>query len=328
MYNFRGDNTMVVGNQVYTALDKHGVRSESRNGPVLRLPGPVSVTYLKPWKRCNFTKGRDANPVFHHMEAVWMLAGRRDVYFPDIFNSNLKNYSDDQKTFNAAYGYRIRHHFGFDQLDEVAKHLMDDPWSRQAVIQMWDPADLNKDTKDKACNMSMVFEIKDFDNHQGFLNLTIFNRSNDAIWGGVTGANPVHFSYFMQAMLEKLEKAYRKLQWGTMTFVSNNMHVYTELYPHWERIQYSPTSYPGHDEPNIGDLSELNLFCERALYLEPIVEHEFKSPMLDRTTIPMFNYWIARKYNNDFAASQFWIDEIQEPDWKLMVQKWDEARQK
>lgn len=321
MYHFEGDNSMELGNEVYRALVKFGERANSRNGPVLRLDKPVSVTFRQPWKRCNFTVGRDANPIFHHMEAVWMLAGRRDVYFPDIFNSKLKNYSDDGESFNAAYGHRIRRHFGCDQLEEVCLHLIGNPESRQAVIQIWEPADLNRVTKDKACNLSMVFEI----DHNSYLNMTIFNRSNDAVWGGVTGANPVHFSYFMQYVLERVRSKH-KLYWGKMTFVSNNLHVYTELYPHWGRIEYSPTRYPTHDEPPIGPLTELEEFCDQALYLEPIVEETFSSPMLERTTIPMFNYWIARKFNDDISAAYFWIDEIQEPDWQLMVRKWHEAR--
>jgi thymidylate synthase len=325
MYHFEGNTSMEIGNKVYAALAEEGMASDSRNGRVLRFDEPVSITYLEPINRCNFTIGRDANPVFHHMEAVWMLAGRRDVAFPSIFNSNIENYSDDGKVFNAAYGHRMRRHFGIDQLKSVCMLLVKDPDTRQAVIQLWDPVDLTSHTKDKACNMSMVFEAND-----GHLNVTIFNRSNDAIWGGVTGANPVHFSYIMQYVYENVWETHEWLRFGTMTFVSNNLHVYLDLYPHWKRIKPSPTTYPYTDEPNIGKLEEMDIFCEEALYLDIINvdddRYAFTSDMLIGTTIPMFNYWIARKFEKDKIGASYWLEQIQEPDWKLMINHWDRAR--
>lgn len=124
---------------------------QTRNGPALVIPEPVITTYLYPQERVLFHKGRDANPIFHCLEAIWMLAGRRDVAFLQMFNSKIGQYSDDGKLFNAAYGYRWRKHFGFDQLESVIQILRKDPKTRQAVIQMWDQDDLVKKTKDKAC---------------------------------------------------------------------------------------------------------------------------------------------------------------------------------
>jgi len=106
------------------------------------FPEPVTTTYLRPTERVLFHAGRDANPIFHLMEAIWMLAGRNDVAFLEQFNRTIGQYSDNGEVFNAAYGHRWRKHFGHDQLIEVINLLRKDPKSRQAVIQMWDDKDL------------------------------------------------------------------------------------------------------------------------------------------------------------------------------------------
>ena len=133
---------------------------ETRNGPALVYPEMVTTIYKFPDERVLFHPKRDANPIFHLMEAIWMIAGRNDVQFVNQFNSNMKNFSDDGKVFNAAYGHRWRKHFGTDQLLDVISLLKQDISTRQAVIQMWDAEDLVKETCDKACNTQLIFDTR------------------------------------------------------------------------------------------------------------------------------------------------------------------------
>ena len=136
---------------VYDHLHTWGVREYSRNGPVLTMPHPVTLCYTNPMEKVNFCPIRDANPFFHFFESLWMLNGQRDVATVAHFVKRMADYSDDGVIFNAAYGYRIRHDFGRDQLAEVITHLKCEPQSRQAVVQIWAARDLNKMTRDKAC---------------------------------------------------------------------------------------------------------------------------------------------------------------------------------
>lgn len=195
---------------------------DSRNGSVLEANEPVATVYVDPTERVLLCNERDANPFFHLMESMWILAARYDVEFLNKFNSQMKEYSDDGIIFNAPYGYRLRNHFpdnhdcDMDQLQSVIDILKKDPDSRQAVAQIWDTKDLEKNTKDKACNLSLVFY-----NRQGKLCLTVYNRSNDMIWGAY-GANMVQFSIILEYVAAKL-----KLPIGTYTQVSNSLHVYT-----------------------------------------------------------------------------------------------------
>lgn len=142
------------------------VQKDSRNGAVLMIEEPVTITYEKPLERVLFNQVRDANPFFHVMEALWMLAGRNDVEPLAYYASNMRNYSDDGETLNGAYGYRWRKGHGgpyqtglttvprgesvdallsprlnVDQLGILVAHLKADPNSRRAVLQMWNVAD-------------------------------------------------------------------------------------------------------------------------------------------------------------------------------------------
>lgn len=240
--HFNARNTNDLMWPVYDALAEHGVKQNSRNGEVVRLPGVTTMTLERPWERVNFCPLRDANPFFHYFEALMMLAAANDAKAHAAIVPNMMNYSDGGDTFNAYYGTRIREYDKIrgqlqrDQLAEVIKVLRNDPESRQAVVQIWDPEDLwNTKTKDKACNMSMVFEIVQSDLGQGVivptLNMTLFNRSNDAIWGTVSGANIFHFSMFHQYVSHALG-----VLMGSWTTVTNNLHVYTGN-PQWGKLK-------------------------------------------------------------------------------------------
>ena len=215
--------TAINVNQLFTEglwrMRTSGVETETRNGPALYIPEPVMTTILEPTERVLFYGRRDCNPIFHLMESIWMLAGRNDVEFLKNFNSKIDQYSDDGVIFNAPYGYRMRSQFGIDQLEHIIHHLKADPKSRQAVIQLWDPADLNKSTKDRACNTQLMFSIR-----SGELDMLVVNRSND-FWWGYCGANPVHFSIIQEFIAIALN-----LKVGLYHSISNNLHLYTNLY--------------------------------------------------------------------------------------------------
>lgn len=129
------------------------VKRSSRNGNVMMIDEPVTVTYTHPRERVLFNLARNANPFFHLYHALWMLAGRNDVGSMAYYNKRMTEFSDDGKTLNGAYGYRWRRNesrrmgiqpkndTGEDQLDILVSHLKSDPTSRRAVLQMWNVED-------------------------------------------------------------------------------------------------------------------------------------------------------------------------------------------
>lgn len=283
---FTAKDNNAMANLVYNALNDYGVGEATRNGPVIRFEEPVTMCYTRPSNRMNFTPGRKANPFFHLAESAWMLAGRRDVSFLSKFNSKIYQYSDDGEVYNAAYGYRLRRHFGHDQLQETVQMLKSSPNSRQAVMQLWDDADLIKSTKDKACNLILLPSIVN-----NALQLTVFNRSNDAVFGGVTGANPVHMSFFQQYMADQLG-----LPMGKLYMVSNNLHVYTELYDFWIKMDWNQVFSIENTYHSIGGLDEYENLCNE-VEEKNIVRTIYKSPMIENLIKPVINVWLLRKVN-------------------------------
>ena len=209
-------------------LQTGGVRENSRAGDVLRYPGPVTTVLEKPCERVIFHPWRDANPFFHIVEAAWMLAGRDTLADLTPYVKTMANFSDDGGvTQPGAYGKRWRAWASVawpDQLDWAVKRLRANPNDRRVVIQMWDPF-TDTDAADKGgadvpCNLTMIPWAMN-----GELHLTIFNRSNDIIWG-LYGANAVHFSVCLEYLAGRIGLAV-----GTMTTVSNNFHAYVDKMP-------------------------------------------------------------------------------------------------
>jgi len=199
---------------------------DSRNGKVYEFLDFKTVLN-NPYQRCTGVLGRDMNIFFLLAEALWIVAGRKDVKFLEFFNSRIKDFSDDGQVFHAPYGWRLQNLgipskyngwnkcYGINQIEKVLKILSKNPADRRAVLQIWDcNLDLNMDSKDIPCN-DMVF-IKVRDNH---LITTIQNRSNDLHWGLPT--NIFQFSFLTELMSLCLG-----VELGTQIHNSQSLHVY------------------------------------------------------------------------------------------------------
>lgn len=214
-------------------LKEHGQTRDSRNGLVRVVPFPVSTVYLRPNQRVIRWPERDANPFLHLYESIWMLAGRQDLDPLLKFTKNFADFSDDGVTLAGAYGYRWRYAFeAADQLKVIAGRLFKNPNDRRCVLQMWhSDYDLGADSKDVPCNLVVTFQR----DSQGKLDMTVFCRSNDIIWG-TYGANAVHFSMLQEYMALAIGCPI-----GTYTQVSVNWHAYTNNIP--KLLEYIPSFY-------------------------------------------------------------------------------------
>lgn len=223
-------------------LQQVGVRQGSRNGEVIRAPGPVTTEYVLPAERVIFWPQRDANPFFHLFEALWMLIGANKVEPLTRYAKNMANYADDDQ-MHGAYGHRWRFAFGVDQLDVIVRRLQQNPLDRQCVLQMWDTGfDLDADKRDLPCNVIATFQFDT--NHR--LELNVFNRSNDIIWG-CYGANAVHFAFLHEYIAYRINAIM-----GQYRQISVNWHAYTEVY--WPLAKKLPSAdaYGWIDNPYAG----------------------------------------------------------------------------
>lgn len=234
-------------------LKIEGKKAESRNGPVIVSPTPVVTTYAYPMERVLFQPERDANPVFHLMEAIWMLAGRNGLAFLEPFNSGFKRYAEDDGGVHGAYGWRwrggsITHK---DQILYVIDLLRRDNDTRRAVIQMWDAdMDLGENKRDLPCNTTIYFNVEP----RGALDMTVCCRSNDILWGAY-GANAVHMS-----ILHEVVARGAGLDIGTYYQFSNNYHAYTDLPLVAKFLDVPPDVYDPYSEAVPNRVFPLPLF--------------------------------------------------------------------
>ncbi len=218
MIVLRGRNVHSALRNGLKYLRKHGIKEDSRNGPVLRAPEPVTTVYERPTERVLLWPLRDANPFFHFYESLWMLAGRNDVAPLTKYVKGMVNFSDNGRMFNAAYGWRWRQCKHGDQLTKIIENLLINPNCRRQVLQIWKAGSDLVDQhikSDIACNLSVTFQ-----KNGDVLDMTVFCRSNDMVWGAY-GANAVHFS-----MLHEFIARMTKMPVGIYRQVSVNFHAY------------------------------------------------------------------------------------------------------
>lgn len=210
---------------VIEGLKQHGIKQDSRNGPVVRFPRPTCIQYNKPQARLLTSPIRDANPVFHLFETLWMFAGMNELGPLLMYNSGMAQYSDDGTMLRGtAYGHRWRNHGDWgDQLVKVVQTLLVNPDDRRCVMTMWDPVELGTESKDYACNLQVLFSTRPPSKTGRYtLDMTVTNRSNDLIYGAM-GSNMFHFSMLLEYVAQLVD-----MEVGTYYQVSSNLHLYTE----------------------------------------------------------------------------------------------------
>jgi thymidylate synthase len=176
--------------------------------------------------------GRTINLPFALAECIWILTGKNDVETLQFYNSQIAQFSDDGKTFHAAYGDRLRH-WGvgtahrIDQIREVIYKLADNRQSRQAVMSLWDPYKDNVDiSKDYPCNDFSHVMIRE--NKLTWMQVL---RSNDIIWG-------MPYNFIQWCVIQNYIATRLNVEAGPLTYVADSLHIYEDKIEEARKINY------------------------------------------------------------------------------------------
>lgn len=225
--------------------EMHGFQASTASA-CYEIPEPVVVKIEDPTARQILIPERKWNRVLPYAESLWMILGSNDLDdLPGHFVKSVYNFSDDGHTWRGGYGPRIRRYTGIsnqyyrslnnrkissqedqakdsfvnvDQLRYVIETLRNEPTSRQALITIHDPAKdslLGLKTRDIPCTRSLHFMIVD-----GKLNLYVWMRSNDFIWGA-QAVNIPNFTLMQQYVAKILN-----VPMGSYFHVVDNFHFY------------------------------------------------------------------------------------------------------
>jgi len=261
-------------------------------------------------ERVLFHKKRRINPYLHFFEPFWILAGKKDVEFLANIVARFKEFSDDGKTLYGAYGERIA-----DQLPTAIDRLRNNPYDRRVVLQIRRPEDILYDGRDMPCNTSIALKIRN-----GRLNLHVFNRSNDIIWGGPAGgSNHPQFTVLQEYLAGKIGCGI-----GNYIVTTDSMHAYVNA--QWEKLKEGQESYDPYFALKVQPFhlsSGTQMFDEdlRLAFEASPNDLEFKTTFFRNVYQPMWRSFIAYK-EKDYDRAKHWAMNVAASDWSMVTYDW------
>ena len=227
-------------------LDKlltRGVPISSRSLPVLEVTGCQLHFPDVLWPLLPIGIGRQINTRLAAVEALQLIAGTFDA---DLIQRAAPTFSDvlvdPQNLSYGAYGPRVGYAIG-DCLDLLRR----DPGTRQAVVSIWRPEDLEH-AGDKPCTVFLQFLIRQH-RPDGYdvLDMFVYMRSQDA-WLGVP------YDIFMFSQLQHTIARELRIPTGSYTHTATSMHIYESDVPRvrtlvnvWQHTDVTTTSGSASD---------------------------------------------------------------------------------
>ncbi|MBN1172995.1 MAG: thymidylate synthase [Micromonosporaceae bacterium] len=211
--------TSESANDLYTAVCREILAQGRRTAPRGMTTVEVLGAHLclnDPRRRLvDLPPVRVLNPAFAVAEALWILSGSDDPWI-FTYNRNLQRYADRGR-LRGAYGPRMRRWRGsVDQLDHVRRLLQQDPDSRQAIIQLYDPMVDTRGHRDVPCTLSYRFFLR-----EGRLSMHTTMRSNDA-WLGLP------YDLFTATLVQELLAGWLGVELGSYHHHVDSLHLYAQ----------------------------------------------------------------------------------------------------
>jgi len=291
VYEFSDLDSALIGMSKELLLN--GVSRETRDHNCIELPHPVTIQLNNPAANMIHNKARNWNSALPAAELVEILAGVNGLALSGKITPNLYTFSDDGKFMRGGYGCRIRHYSGViddhmitflkyshifrqtvgqvDQLKFVVEKLKQDINSRQAIIHIGDAAkDCFKETKDFPCTRELQFMVVN-----GKLDLTVYMRSNDLIWG-FSAVNVFNFTTLQMIVANLLG-----LEVGRYFHIVNNFHFYRDMeYMIVKLSESGPVSIPiaeqyKYDQQSYGEfIKEVEIVYNSLVYISNLKKLE------------------------------------------------------
>jgi|GEM_PF-462396 len=335
---FSGINSFLVGMSKIMLAD--AVPRRTRGFQCYELPMPLAVKITNPRARIVTLADRQWNHILPYVESLWLAKGRNDMSMVGHYVKKLYDFSDDNISMRAGYGPRLRwfngvsddYNLGYgphqvneldnkklkevDQFRFVEKSFRIDPFTRQAVISLADPAkdcfdftDEIKGTKDFPCTREIQFIRND-----NKLDCIVHMRSNDLIWGA-SGVNIFNFTFMQEYFAQILG-----LEIGSYYHIVNNFHYYENLREKLEKIASSDTPKDEGYDYQKKTFYNLDEFDERLNALETFEQdlRESKTDSLIDLNDDFFDDWAKVLFSFHFKNSKL---KFANPDLELVSKR-------
>lgn len=219
-YTFTGQTADEVWSKATSELlKKQEISIASRAGETIELLHTL-INIEDPTQRWVTQRMPPISIGFALAELIWVLAGSNDARVINYWNPILPKFSGSGNEYHGAYGYRIRHTFGFDQLERAYLTLKNNPESRQTVILIWDPRsdfpdNIGKPVNDDIpCNVCSLLKVRN-----NKLEWTQIMRSNDIYLG-------LPYDFIQFTSLQEILSGWLELDVGAYCHYSDSLHLY------------------------------------------------------------------------------------------------------
>ncbi|MEU2585313.1 thymidylate synthase [Streptomyces avermitilis] len=178
----------------------------------------VGFRLTDPRQRLPYLAERKANPVFQFAEALWYLAGRRDLEMIGYYAPSMRASSTDGiRLGGSAYGHTLFSPASStkqSQFDQVVELLLNEPDSKRGYLPVFSSKELaDRENPDVACLAGLHLLPRD-----GQLHMVCNMRANDLDCGLLSDV----FSF---TMIQEYAAIQLGLALGTYTHFIGSAHV-------------------------------------------------------------------------------------------------------
>ena len=196
---------------VIEQLRSHGEKIHPTKGTAVELRG-ILIELTNPRARLSRTETR-GKPYSCLGELCWYLARTRSLDFILYYIPASKEYADGDEIF-GGYGPRLFAWRNLDQFRNVTDKLRKNPYSRRAVIQLFDAHDIVEKHNDIPCTCTLQFMLR-----AGCLHMVTYMRSNDVFLG-------LPHDVFCFTMLQEIMARDLSVELGTYKHAVGSLHLY------------------------------------------------------------------------------------------------------
>ena len=162
---------------------------------------------------------RKYSPHIAASEAAWIISGEQSTEWLSKHTQIWQQFADINGNINSAYGYRWRHAFGRDQLNEAIEVLRTDDSSRQIVLSMWDASSdglLSKSKPNVPCPVMLILNVI-----SNKLNAQLIIRSSDLFVG--LPYDVMTYAFILKSIADEL-----RMGLGIYSIYLAHPHIYSD----------------------------------------------------------------------------------------------------
>lgn len=251
-----------------------------------------------PRNRISYNPVRHMKLSFAIGEFLWYISGSSDCETINYYNRRYHKYSDDGKELNGAYGKRI---FGArndkSQWQRIFELLQRDPDTRQAVISIFAPSDLNIVTKDVPCTNTIQFFIR-----EDKLHCIVYMRSNDLVWG-------LPYDIFSFTMMQELMANLLGIDIGNYVHIVGSLHIYEhhftlthDMYNAKDYRKYTMPAMPSNIQTDLNILQDIEKKLRNQQEIDTLPCLEYVKGLLS-----VIYEYSKKRYNYPYTYNDFKI---------------------